>query len=116
MGRQKWGITGSGPCLGILALSPIIFRQFPFLVSVSPSVKWVVLKREVGLSVLKVVVISSLIPRSPLPPPIVKVLSGVPWLLRVCYEVSSSVPFHSLLPGAIGLWDVFLHFYSFVET
>lgn len=52
----------------------------------------------------------------PTPPTIVKVLSGVPWLLGVCYEVSSSVPFHSLLPGAIGLWDVFLHFYSFVET
>lgn len=74
---RKWSLPGG------LGLSPISSGSSLFWASVSPSIKWVMVKREVGLIVLKLVVFS-LIPCF-LPP-----LSGAPWLLWVCYEVSSS--------------------------
>lgn len=95
--RRQSGISGSGLCLGGLGLSPVSFGSSFFWASVSPSIKWVVVGREVVLIALKLVVIS-LILCSLLPPSIVKVLSGAPWLLGVCYEVSSSYQFPSHQP------------------
>lgn len=42
--------------------------------------KWVVVRREVGLIAVKQVIVSSLLP---LPSPFMKVLSGTPWPLGV---------------------------------
>lgn len=92
-------IGGSDPCLGGLGLSPMSFGGSLFWASVSSSIKWIVVRREVGLIALKLVVILSLVPCSLLTPPIVKVLSGAPWLLGVCSEVSSSV--WLLSPGPV---------------
>ena len=78
--RRQSGIAGSGLCLGGLGglgLSPVSSGSSFFWASVSPSIKWVVVRREVVLIALKLVVIS-LILCSLLPPSIVKVLSGAP--------------------------------------
>lgn len=66
VGRQS-GIAKSGPCLGGLGLSPVSLGSSLFWNSVYLSIKLVVVRREVGLSVLKLVVISfnSLFPTPP---------------------------------------------------
>ena len=62
-----------------------------------------------------VLVVISLIPCSLLPSSIVKVLSGAPWLMGVCYEVLSTYQ----LPSAQPVLQAFVCvcvFNSFIET
>lgn len=90
--RRQSGIAGSGLCLGGLGLSPVSFGSSFFWASVSPSIKWVVVGREVVLIALKLVVIS-LILCSLLPPSIVKVLSGTPWLWEYAMKFQAVTSF-----------------------
>lgn len=96
LGRQSL-IAGSGPCLGLLGLSSVCFRQFSFL-GLSFSSLEMGNNEEGDWTHFSEAGCNLLIPCSPLPLPILKVLGKALWLMGVCYEVSSNDWLPSPLP------------------